>query len=291
MNYIVESALLVHGIRGLSNDEIREAWGDTDPHIVWMEQGRIMIDGIDRFLDFRARMFEGPVRPGTAEPKEAALIAKMTGNTKRVNHFNMQAYAEIAADAVLTASGAMSICDKEGFDAAVTAGIGGFFPEMLYGKEELLVTKGDGPPDIATLTALNVKLIASGPKDMLDYAGTFRFLEQHGVRSLGVVRDTYTGYLFVGEEAALSGRFYTQGGGQEIDDDRSVLIINEIPEEDRARDRAILDTAVEYGLEAEKQGGYYHPAVNAKIEELTDGASARLQLAALVANARLAARL
>lgn len=286
MDYIVESALMVHGIRGLTDEEIRSAWGDVDPRIVWMEEGQIIIGGIDRFLEFRARMFEGPVRPGTAAPKEAALIAKMTGKTKRVNHFNLEAYSDIDADAVLTASGAMSVCAREGIGAAVTAGIGGFFPEMLYGKGEILVTKGDGPPDVATLTSLAVTLISSGPKDMLDYEGTFRFLEQHGVRSFGVARDIYTGYLFVGEPAHLSGMLEDAAAAE-----HSVLIINEIPEKDRTQDRAILDAAVEYGLEAEKQGGYYHPAVNAKIEELTDKASARLQLAALVANARLAAQL
>ena len=292
MQYIVESALLVHGIRGLSNDEIRGAWGEIDPRIAWMEQGKIMIDGIDRFLDFRARMFEGPVRPGAAEPREAALIAKMTGKTKRVNHFNLDAYAEKGADAVLTASGAMSVCAREGIDAAVTAGIGGFFPEMLYGKGEVLVTKGDGPPDIATLTSLPVRLISSGPKDMLDCEGTFRFLEQHGVRSLGVERDIYTGYIFTGEESRLSGCLSDKGTVLLSDsDDQAVLIVNEIPENQRIADRAILDEAVEYGLEAERQGGYYHPAVNARIEALTEGASARLQLHALVQNARLAAGL
>lgn len=288
MHYLVESALLVHGIRGLSNDEIREAWGETDPRIAWMEQGKIMIDGIDRFLDFRARMFEGPVRPGTAEPREAALIAKMTGKTKRVNHFNLDAYADKGADAVLTASGAMSVCAREGIGAAVTAGIGGFFPEMLYGKGEVLVTKGDGPPDVATLTSLPVRLISSGPKDMLDCEGTFRFLEQHGVRSLGVERDIYTGYIFTGEESRLSGRMADK---PEQPDKAGILIVNEIPENQRIADRAILDEAVEYGLEAERQGGYYHPAVNARIEALTDRASARLQLHALVQNARLAAGL
>ncbi len=40
MDYIVESALMVHGIRGLSDEEIRAAWGDTDPRIAWMEEGR-----------------------------------------------------------------------------------------------------------------------------------------------------------------------------------------------------------------------------------------------------------
>ena len=285
MEHIVESELLAHGIRSLSNEEIRKVWGDTHSQIVWMEQGQIIIDGIDRFLEFRKKLFDIPVRPGTAAPREAALIAGMTGKTRRVTYYNLDIYAEDKADAVLTASGTMSVCAREGIDAAVTAGISGFFPEMLYGSEEVLVTKGDGPPDIAALTALSVTLVSSGLKDMFDHKGTFRFLEQHGVRSIGVNRDCYTGYLFAGDQAALS------RSGEPAASDHSVLIVNEINEEKRIQDRKILDQAIEYGLEAERQGGYYMPVVNDRVDQLTDGQSARIQLQALVDNALLAAEL
>ena len=290
MNYLIESALLVHGIKNLDDETILHYWGDLDGQIVWMESGRIVTGGIDRLLDFRRRCREAGTMP------------------RRANHYNLDKYMEIAADAVLTASGAMSVCARiadgtadltgSGYrsgdlPAAVTAGIGGFFPEMLEENGSHLWTKGFGPPDVATLDELQVVLVSSGPKDMLDYKGTIRFLDEHGVIVRGVKRDSYSGYIFIGEEAPLPGvisqdeaPLSDQGG-----DGASCLIINEISADLRLSDRSILDAAVEYALEEEKKGGYYHPAVNAKLEELTRGYSARLQLGALTDNARLAAQL
>ncbi|MBQ4361386.1 MAG: pseudouridine-5'-phosphate glycosidase [Lachnospiraceae bacterium] len=287
MKYLIESALLVHGIKNLDEQTILHYWDSADGQIVWMEAGEIVTGGIDRLLDFRGRMRANGQIP------------------RRANHFNIDKYAEIGADCVMTASGAMSVCAREGIPAAVTAGIGGFFPEILEEAEGILWTRGDGPPDVATLTGLNVVLVASGPKDMLDCPGTIRFLDEHGVHTYGASRNVYTGYLFVGEETCLSplaGEGSAPGADcdsvrmKALSDaargrDASVLVINEIAEGKRMSDRRILDEAVEFALEEEKKGGYYHPAVNAKIEELTGGYSARLQLAALAANARLAQKL
>lgn len=271
MNYIVESALLTHGINDLPEDVFRHYWGDDSSEIVWVEKGKLITGTLERFLPFR----------------EKAVAAAREGRmTRRANHFNLDTYLEMGEDAVLTASGALSFCAREGIDAAVTAGIGGFFPELLEDNGKHLWTKGDGPPDVATLTSLSKILISSGPKDMLDYPGTIRFLHEHGVRVCGVNRDIYTGYLFIGEAAALPDSM------QDARDMKGpALIINEIDEAKRMSDRSILDEAVLCGLETEKRGGYYHPAVNAYIEEKTCGYSARLQLAALLDNARLAAKL
>ena len=290
MNYLIESALLVHGIRDLDDELILHYWGSESGQIVWMEKGEIVIGDIRQLLDFRNRCRDEGVIP------------------RRANHYNLDKYAEIGADSVLTASGAMSVCARAadgtltvkgvqtgGRYAAVTAGIGGFFPGLLEENDSHLWTKGDGPPDVATLTSLNVVLVSSGPKDMLDYAGTIRFLDEHGVKVLGVSRDVFSGYIFIGEEAKLPG--VLEGARADHDDlskdasQESVLIINEIAEEKRISDRGMLDEAVSYALEEEKKGGYYHPAVNAKIEELTHGYSACLQLAALIENAQIAAKL
>lgn len=271
MDYIVESALLTHGIKDLSEDVFRHYWGDDPSKIVWVEKGKLIIGTLERFLPFR----------------EKAVAAAREGRmTRRANHFNLDTYLEMEEDAVLTASGALSVCAREGIDAAVTAGIGGFFPELLEDNGKHLWTKGDGPPDVATLTSLDKILISSGPKDMLDYPGTIRFLHEHGVSVCGVKRDIYTGYLFIGEAAELPDMIQDARGMK-----GPALIINEIDETKRMSDRSILDEAVLCGLETEKRGGYYHPAVNACIEEKTSGYSARLQLAALLDNARLAAKL
>ena len=70
-----------------------------------------------------------------------------------------------------------------------------------------------------------------------------------------------------------------------------LLIINEIPEENRSSDLRILAEAVAEGKRAEAEGRYFHPAANGKIDELTEGRSSKIQLASLLENAELAKQL
>ena len=70
-----------------------------------------------------------------------------------------------------------------------------------------------------------------------------------------------------------------------------LLIIKEIPEETRVEDRSILAEAVEEGKRAEKEGRYFHPAVNGRIDDLTKGYASFIQLESLLANAKLAKEL
>ena len=68
-----------------------------------------------------------------------------------------------------------------------------------------------------------------------------------------------------------------------------MLCLNPIPAEKRIQDRGILEEAVIYGKKQEKQGRYFHPAVNTrKIDELTGGRSSEIQLESLIANAHFA---
>ena len=278
MSFLIESALLIHGLPGVSNDAVAEAFGDDQVQIVWLEAGQVQIGGLGRFLEFRAKV-RGEAGMSGAD-RDAEPI-----RTARVNHFNLDDMIAEKADGVMTASGAMSIAAREGIDTAVTAGIGGFFPGMLYESGGRLVCDKRIPPDIATLEELPVTLVSSGPKDMLDIGGTFRYLAENGVEVRGLTRSAYSGYLFNGPLAKLPEaqnsteipRSMTGG---------SRLIINEIPEEKRIEDRSVLDRAVTYALDAQKRGLFYHPAVNSKIEELTGGYSAQIQLEALVSNTR-----
>ena len=270
MQYLVESALLVHGIKNVSEETILRYWDLPDAPFVWMEKGMVRIGGIDKLMDFRRRMRESGIIP------------------RRANHFNLDEYMSLGADAVMTASGAMSVCAIEGFGAAVTAGTGGFFPEILADNGTHLTTRGFGPPDVATLTQVPVVLVSSGPKDMLDYAGTIRYLDEHSVFVCGTKRPSYSGYVFVGEEAQLPHMLEEhQGTPPNWSRLHAAFVINEIDADKRLTDRSILEEAVAYGHEAEKAGGYFHPAVNEKLEELTKGYSALLQLAGLLDNAKL----
>lgn len=248
MKCLIETALLTHGLRSVTNEEIRKIWTDKEENLAWVSEGRIIIGGIGQYLEFRKRAQE--LIRIDCELLEDALKEGLSG--------------------ALTASGTMEVCRRLKVPFAVTCGMGGIGD--IKGEELC--------PDLPALAEIPVCLISAGPKDMLDRRQTISWLTSHGVTVLGAERDYCTGYIFTGEKIKLQGIY--KGGAKP-----PLLIINEIEEDKRVQDRRILETAVKAGKKAEQEGMYYHPAVNGKIDELTGGYSSRIQLEALLNNARL----
>lgn len=248
MKCLIETALLTHGLRSVTNEEIRKIWTDKEENLAWVSGGRIIIGGIGQYLEFRKRAQE--LIRIDCELLEDALKEGLSG--------------------ALTASGTMEVCRRLKVPFAVTCGMGGIGD--IKGEELC--------PDLPALAEIPVCLISAGPKDMLDRRQTISWLTSHGVTVLGAERDYCTGYIFTGEKIKLQGIY--KGGAKP-----PLLIINEIEEDKRVQDRRILETAVKAGKKAEQEGMYYHPAVNGKIDELTGGYSSRIQLEALLNNARL----
>lgn len=247
MRCLVETALLTHGLKSIRNEEISEMWTDHTENIAWVSEGRIVIGGIEQYLEFRTQ----------AEK----LI--------RIDCFLLEKALKEGLSGALTASGTMKVCQKLGVPAAVTGGMGGIGD--IKGEELC--------PDLPALTEIPVALISTGPKDMLDRKETIAWLIRHGVTVVGTQRDYCTGYIFTGEKVMLQGIY--DGRIQS-----PLLIIHEIEEEKRIKDQKILKEAVTAGKRAEREGRYYHPAVNGKIDELTSGYSSRIQLESLYRNAQ-----
>lgn len=252
MKYLIETALLTHGLKSVTNEEIRKIWTDEKENLVWVSEGRVVVGCMEQYLKFRTK-------------KE---------NLIRINCKLLERAAADKLSGALTASGTMAVCRKMGLGLAVTCGMGG-----------IGTVRGEALcPDLPALKELPVVLISTGPKDMLERKQTVSWLTQHKVSVLGVQRDYCTGYIFVGEKVKLDGKY--EGVCK-----APMLILNEIPEEERISDRRILTEAVKEGRKAEAEGRYYHPAVNGKIDELTKGYSSRIQLKSLLANARLAEKI
>lgn len=249
MEHLIETALLTHGLRSVTNEELRQTWTDKAENIAWISEGEIVTGDIERYLKFRDKA-ESLIRID-CEILENAMKEKLSG--------------------ALTASGTMAVCEKLGIPLAVTCGMGGIGDI----KGEKLCA------DLPALEQIPVALISTGPKDMLDRKETISWLIQHKVMVLGAWRDYCTGYIFSGEKVEFQGVY-------ENEYRVPMLILNEIPEEKRVRDRSILEEAICEGKRAELNGRYYHPAVNGKIDELTDGYSSRIQLESLLENARYA---
>ena len=253
MKYLIESALLTHGLKSVTNEALSAAWTLKDAPIAWVDAGRICIDTMEAFLAFRTR--------------SAGLI--------RIDCHTLDQALAGGLSGALTASGTMAVCQKFAIPLAVTCGMGG----IGNIKNEKLC------PDLPALATLPVMLISTGPKDMLDRQATFRWLADHGVTIVGNTGTISSGYIFRDDPIQLDGPLCPATAHPPL------LIINEIPEEKRVQDKAILETAIAAGKQAEREGRYFHPAVNGKIDDLTGGYSSRVQLLSLLGNAKLAKNL
>jgi pseudouridine-5'-phosphate glycosidase len=252
--FLIETALLTHGLTATSNEELLKQMPAEFPWLVWVDKGKITLGGIADFLPFRNRATELIRIDGIK--LEEACAKKMSG--------------------ALTASGTMAVAAKWGVSMAVTAGMGG-----LDNPEG-----GQVCNDLTALTSLPVTLIATSPKDMLDINATIKWLTSRDITVLGNDRDVCDGYVFVGEKVKLTGKF-----AEKISNYERTLILNGIKSEKRIQDREILTQAVAKGIEAKAKGQFFHPAVNAALDEATEGKSGRIQLESLIANIYLAASL
>lgn len=242
---LVETALLGQGLVSISDRDISKAWnswaGCEEVYPVWMENGQIVSGGIEEFLALRRR----------------GGLVRVTGGT-------LEWAARNRADGCLTASGVMRLMSPD--DIAVTAGMGGIRGERVS-------------DDLLCLAQLDVRLVASAPKDVFDIAATIAYLRENGV-VINCESGVCDGFLFyhspldmeVGQPRDL------------IDRSRGVLYLQPLEPSYRIENRELLAKAVREGEEAERQGLPFHPAVNAALDRMTGGLSSRAQLHALLSN-------
>lgn len=248
VNYLIESALLTHGLPDITEEMLLETWRQEDAQIAWMEEGRPVLGTIEAFCKFR---------------REAASYGRI--------HYQMYDQAvEEGRTGALTASGTMKVCEELGIPWAVSCGIGG-------------LTIGDDPNvchDLKALEISPVSLVATAPKDMFDTAVTICAMQEVGILVLGDPDAICDGYLFVTKQVKLS------GVAKEKRPEDPALVLRSIPKELRFQERSLLEKACIYGQEQCKLGGLFHPAVNQKLSLVTGGRSSKIQLASLIDNIR-----
>lgn len=249
IKYLVETALLTHGLISASNEDLISAFNGIDANLVWVDCGKIKIGTIEEYIPMRDR--------------SSSLI--------RIDCSLLEEAVKEKLSGALTASGTMAVCQKMGIPLAVTCGMGGIGDIR---NEKLC-------PDLPALAEMEVTLISTSPKDMLDIGATLRWLKNNGVTVLGNGTDICTGYVFSLVKEKIDGvaeNNFSLGKGH-------TLLLNPIPEGDRIADPTILQKAIQKGIEAESLGKYYHPAVNGEIDRLTNGYSTKIQLKSIVSNA------
>ena len=138
-------------------------------------------------------------------------------------------------------------------------------------------------PDLPALVESKTILIATSPKDVVDIQSSIDWLLKHQVKILGARYDYCSGFMFAGKKIPLSGILK-----KEVVVKPHTLILQDIKEEERIEDRAILQQALEAGLKAQERGEYFHPAANEVVDRMSGGVAGRLQLKSLIENGKLA---
>lgn len=254
MKFLVETCLLTHGLKSVTDELLFEEWPKDVNCIAWVDRGRACIGGVEEYLPFRSR--EDIIRIDR-DKLPMALSEGLSGP--------------------LTASGTMALAERMDISLAVSCGIGGLCD--IKGEEFC--------PDLPAIAEMKVALLATAFKDMLDISGSVAWLRSHGVKVLSANSDRCTGYLFNSADVELDGRLE----GDILPAHRGLLVLNPIPETMRIQDISLLQQGIAAGKAEEARGGYYHPAANAEFDRLTAGEISRIQLRSLAANAVLAHRL
>ena len=96
--FLVETALLTHGLVSVSNDIMLDTWPEHADELVWVDKGQIITGGMKQFIPFRDR----------AE------------SLCRIDCFHLEEALQQGISGALTASGTMAVCAHEGIRYAVS---------------------------------------------------------------------------------------------------------------------------------------------------------------------------
>ena len=197
------------------------------------------------------------------------------------------------ADGATTVAATMVVAALAGVRVFATGGIGG----VHRGAER----SWDVSADLEELGRTEVAVVCAGAKSILDLPKTLEYLETKGVPVIGFCTDEFPA-------------FYTSRSGLHLEDRADnpaqvarilaakwglglgggVVVANPVPERhsmDSAAIGAAIETALEAAAKAGVKGKDVTPFLLAKVKELTGGESLEANIALVLNNAGLAARI
>jgi pseudouridine-5'-phosphate glycosidase len=197
-----------------------------------------------------------------------------------------------AIDGATTVAATMIVASLAGIKVFATGGIGG----VHRGAE----TSFDISADLEELASTSVAVVCAGAKSILDLPKTLEYLETKGVPVIGYGTDEFPAFYTPHsglrlEERADSTLEIAQRirAKWELGLSGGVVVANPVPEAD-AMDQAAIDRAIEVALAEAARGGVkgkeVTPFLLAKVKDLTGGESLESNIALVLNNARLAAR-
>lgn len=88
MKHLVETALLTHGLRSVTNRELESSWHCPEATLAWVDRGELRLGSIGEYLPFRERAEE--------------LV--------RIDCDHLEEALQKGVSGALTASGTMAVC-------------------------------------------------------------------------------------------------------------------------------------------------------------------------------------
>lgn len=232
---------------------------------------------------------DGQLRIGLNDQELARLA-----NEDDVLKVGPRDYATVAAKKMCggtTVAGTMLACKNAGIKVFATGGIGGVHRESNF----------DISADLQALATIPMIVVCAGAKAILDLPATLEYLETMSVPVVGYKTDEFPAFysresgldvnvrLDSPEETVEFARAHWEAGLQS-----TILVANPVPEAEaipRSEMEPYIEQANREAHERNIHGKELTPFLLQRITELTKGKSMKANLALLLNNARLAARI
>lgn len=224
---------------------------------------------------------------------EIETLGRQGTAVRKVSRRDLPFLLVSGAAGATTVAATMIIAARAGIRFFATGGIGGVHRDVEH--------SWDISADLQELAKTSVAVISAGIKSILDLPRTMEYLETMGVPVIGFGTDELPAFYSRESGVVLENRMDDPAGIAAVlrakwqaGLDGGVLIVNP-PPVDVALERSDIDQYIERALEDARRNNVMGKAITpfllARIEELTGGRSLETNIAFVLHNARLAARL
>ena len=234
-------------------------------------------------------LLDGEIRIGLSD--EELVRLSESDSVLKVSHRDFATAILKKKNGGTTVAGTMFAAQLAGIKVFATGGIGGVHKESSF----------DMSTDLRALAEIPMIVVCAGAKAILDLPATLEYLETMGVPVVGYQTDEFP--AFYSRESGLNVSVRLDSPKEIADFARAhwdlgmrsaVLVTNPVPETEAISQVEMEPMILQASAEAIEQGIHGQkltPFLLGRISELTEGKSLRTNLALLLNNARLAARI
>jgi len=236
-------------------------------------------------------LLDGKIRIGLADEELVRLADAESDSTLKVSHRDFATAIIKKTNGGTTVAGTMFAAQMAGIKVFATGGIGGVHKESAF----------DISTDLHALAEIPMIIVCAGAKSILDLSATLEYLETVGVPVVGFQTHEFPAFYSRKSGLNVSVRLNSP---KEIADfaeahwglgmHSAVLVTNPVPETEAISNSdmdPIISKASAEAIEKGIHGQKLTPFLLNRIKELTKGKSLRANLALLLNNARLAAKI